>query len=93
VNERLAKIISLFEADGGYSWEDRAREYALAKWTRLTPQSREFLESLSLEDLESVCIGEVRDEELGCARHFNGSWQVLPWEVDGFLTDIWEYVE
>lgn len=94
MSETLNAIIKLFEADGGYRWDQKEREHAFARWRQLSDDDRKFLASLSDQDLDNVCIGEARDAENGdVLRLYRSMWQTLPPAVDKFLTDIWEYME
>lgn len=87
MNQRLSTIIAIFEGDMGVQWTHNEREYARRKWEALTEDQRKFLEELSGEDLDNVCIGERRRESDVLYR---GLWRPLPPGVDEFLADIWE---
>lgn len=91
MNDIVEAIVSLFEADGGVAFTHNERQYAQNKYDALPADAKAFLCGLSKEDLENVCIGEMRgDEEYGDVRLFNGLWQRVPEAADAYLTDIWE---
>jgi hypothetical protein len=87
MNDIVEAIVSLFEADGGYSFSHNERVYAQRKYDALPADAKAFLCGLSKEDLENVCIGERRGE---ADVLYRGLWRPLPPGVDAFLTDIWE---
>lgn len=87
MDQRMERILIIFEGDMGGRFTHNERVYAERKWEALDPESRMFLNSLSEEDLENICIGERRGENDVLYR---GSWQPLPAAVDSFLNDIWE---
>lgn len=94
-SEVLESIIGLFEADDG-KWTTDQIDHANRQWATLADDAKNFLNTLSSEDLENICIGEARDQERDdgtwiSMRLYNGEWQTLPPAVDSFLTTIWEY--
>lgn len=93
MSDRLRTIIALFESDGGYKWSEAEQAHAQEKWELLSSENKAFLTELSEEDLENVCIGEVRGGEIESDDMWlvKGVWVRLPPGVESFLTDIWEF--
>lgn len=87
----IEKIIKCFENDEGGGWEPERADFAREAWAALPAVSREFLDSLSDEDLDSVCCGESQAGPDGLVVWwFNGAWRTLPDGVERFLDSIWE---
>ena len=91
----LEDIIRIFENDEAV-WSAEQINHANQKWETLADDAKNFLNTLSSEDLDSVCTGEARDVtrddgSILTLRLYEGEWKTLPPAVDSFLTDIWEY--
>jgi hypothetical protein len=87
----LSRIIDAFEGDNGYIYSPEEREEIDRMWNSATPDQRAFLEGLSTEDLESICVGEQRggtDATVTC--FYGGKWQSLPAGVNGLLARIFD---
>lgn len=95
-SEVLETIIGLFETDEGACWNSDQIQHANKKWHELADDAKNFLNTLSSKDLESICIGEGRGEVLDNGDvitlcQYSGEWQPLPAAVESFLETIWEY--
>lgn len=87
----LSRIIDLFEMDNNVRYSPQEREEIDVMWNNATPDQRSFLEGLSDEDLENICIGEQRgDTDATVTCFYGGKWQSLPAGVNGLLARIFD---